>query len=224
MMDVKVNPPDINRSDIGFTINDDELLYGLLRVKYVGDVAAREIMKHRPYESIDHFKESVEKKKCNKQAFDNLMWAGAFDSLGARSDLTDEEKREQEETALDVALTGTGGSAKYAELIESRINTEEEFEGAEEGSGIVIGGEITAVRHHTIKSGKNKGKKMGFVEVSYQDNSWNVTIFKDKYDKYQKLLSNGNVIMAKGRKGEQGEVLLHSMIPVQELAEALKNG
>jgi DNA polymerase-3 subunit alpha len=220
---ITVSCPDINNSEAEFTILEDLLLYGLESVKQVGPVTMQEILEKRPFDSYDDFCDKVEKKKVDSQAKQNLLWAGAFDSFGMRDDLTVQEKRQQELAALTVALTGAGESLQYEKIIDERINTEDEIENALEGSGIVIGGELISIQRHTIKSGRNKGKEMAYASLAYKDNNYECTIFNKYWEKYSDLVVDGAVIMAHGRKGERGEILIDQMTTVEKLAKALEN-
>lgn len=220
---VKILPPDINRSGPEFTITDEGLRYGLLSVKFLGKNAEEEILQKRPFNSIDDFKERIEKKKCNKRVFDSLLWAGAFDSLGGREVIPVDQKRQMEIKSMGVALSAKELSREYISVLEKRINTEDQVAGMTEGSKAVVGGELTTVKRHKIKRGRNQGEIMGFVTISFQGNSYDCTIFKEKFDKYQSIIKEGNVILLKGRKGENEEILADSMIEIDKLIEAINN-
>lgn len=220
---VKILHPDINKSEPEFTVTDEGLRYGLLSVKYFGKNSEQEIISKRPFTSIEDFKDRVEKRSCNKRVYEYLVWAGAFDSLGARDELPVEEKRKLEITSMGVALSEQEFSSKYKSLLKERINTEEEVGLMDEGAKAIIGGELTAVKRHRIKTGKNQGKHMGFVTISFNGDSWDCTLFKEKYEKYEALLKEGNVILLKGRKGENGEILTDSLIEIEKLIEAIEN-
>ena len=78
---ITVNTPDVNKSQPEFTTAGDELQYGLLSVKYVGDKAANEILKRRPFKSVDDFRERCQARACGKRVVENLLSAGAFDNI-----------------------------------------------------------------------------------------------------------------------------------------------
>ena len=221
-MDIRVNPPDINWSDKEFRLVDKELLYGLLRVKFVGDVTVKEILDKRPFTSLEDFRR-VERRKCNSQAYEFLHMGGAFDAIGGRLDWSVDKKREGEIEALGVALTGTGESEKYSGIIDERITSEIEFENLKEGSGITVGGEIVSIKEHIIKTGKNKGQPMAFVDIAFRDNDWDCVLFSHEYDKYRPILSSGNLIMARGRKSDRGSLIVQQMTTLEELKEVLES-
>lgn len=83
-MGIKVLPPDINKSDIWFSISEnDEIVFGLQAIKDVGK-CCEELVAERnangPFTDIIDFR-----KRCqfvNKSALKSLIRVGAFDSLG----------------------------------------------------------------------------------------------------------------------------------------------
>ena len=78
-----VAPPDINEARYTFSpdIEHNTIRYGLSGITRLGDDVVREIMRNRPYVSIDDF---LGKVKVNKLQMVNLIKSGAFDSFGDR--------------------------------------------------------------------------------------------------------------------------------------------
>jgi DNA polymerase-3 subunit alpha len=91
---IRILPPDVNRSESGFTIEDTDsglaIRFGLASVKNVGYgpveavVAARE---SSAFASIEDFCRRVGARALNKKALESLVRVGAFDCLGSRSGL-----------------------------------------------------------------------------------------------------------------------------------------
>lgn len=85
-MGIKVLPPDINESDLTFTVVKGSIRFGLAAIKNVGEQAVRSILKAR--QKIGRFKspfdvvENVNPKAVNRKVLESLIKAGAFDSLG----------------------------------------------------------------------------------------------------------------------------------------------
>ena len=78
-MGIKVLPPDINRSEEGFSIVDDNILYGLWAIKGVKENASV-VLKTR--DSIyRNFKDFLLRCPANKASIRNLIKAGAFTYL-----------------------------------------------------------------------------------------------------------------------------------------------
>ena len=220
---ISVLPPDINSSEHEFKIVGDKILYGLKSVKYVGDRAVSAIVENRPYDSVEDFRNRVPAKHVNSRAVDYLIKSGAFDCVGERENLSKDEKRELEKESIGVELTGAEDSVKYSHILDSRIVTEEAVEDAPEDKGMTVGGEVVSVKEIKIKNGKFKGKPMAFLDLEYKMNSYSCTVFTDKFYKYQDLLSEGNIVIVRGRKSDRGGIILDTMAKLEDLAQALEN-
>lgn len=86
-MGVKVLGPDINESDVKFSVNKQgEIRFTLSALKGLGGSAAQAIIEEReangPFESITDFVKRVNLRAVNKRSMETLAMAGAFDSLG----------------------------------------------------------------------------------------------------------------------------------------------
>ena len=104
-----------------------------------------------------------------------------------------------EEELLGISLTCN----KVDEYDTSRSNCscKEFIDGFNSQKGIVLAVKIDSVREWTIKKGKAKGMKMGFVTVSDTSCSLdNVTAFSDEWEKYKKILHEGNTVLIRGMK------------------------
>lgn len=82
-MNIRVLPPDINRSGVTFEAKGNEILFGLADVKNVGDNAADHIVKVREskgkaYDNMYTFVQDMDISKVNKSVLENLIRAGAF--------------------------------------------------------------------------------------------------------------------------------------------------
>lgn len=85
-MNIRVLPPDINESEGAFSVADGAIRYGLNAVKSVGRNVVDAIVAERRqcgrYESLEDFIERMSGKDNNKRTVENLIKAGAFDSMG----------------------------------------------------------------------------------------------------------------------------------------------
>ena len=84
--EINVLPPDINESDIVFTVSGDKIRFGLVAVKNVGEAAIESIIEARQAEHFDSlydFCQRVDMGKVNKGVLISLIKCGAFDSTGA---------------------------------------------------------------------------------------------------------------------------------------------
>jgi len=92
-MGLTVLNPDVNQSYLEFGVVPaaKQIRFGMAAVKGVGTAAVEEIIRAReidgPFKSIEDFAKRVSTQKVNKKAYESLIKAGAFDSLGSRSDL-----------------------------------------------------------------------------------------------------------------------------------------
>ncbi|MBW1739504.1 MAG: DNA polymerase III subunit alpha [Deltaproteobacteria bacterium] len=85
---IEILPPDINQSDMNFTVIDGKIRFGLAAVKNVGHGAIESILEVReqggPFKSLFDFCERIDHRKVNRRVIESLIKAGAFDSTGAR--------------------------------------------------------------------------------------------------------------------------------------------
>ncbi len=81
---IELLPPDINRSDRDFTVEDGKVRFGLAGVKNVGVGAILDILEARKPGPITGFWDLLERislTRVNKKVLEALIQAGAFDSL-----------------------------------------------------------------------------------------------------------------------------------------------
>ncbi|MBO4594597.1 MAG: DNA polymerase III subunit alpha [Clostridia bacterium] len=84
---IEVLPPDINESDVYFTVKNGKIRYGLAAIKNIGAGIIGEIIKEREkngrFYSFEDFINRCATFGFNKRMIENLISAGAFDGLGA---------------------------------------------------------------------------------------------------------------------------------------------
>ena len=84
-VEIKLLPPDVNSSRREFTADGNDIRFGLVAVKSVGDAAINSIVETREesgsFTSLQDFCERVDTKLVNKRAVESLIMSGAFDSL-----------------------------------------------------------------------------------------------------------------------------------------------
>ena len=83
---IKLLPPDVNESGANFTVSGENLRYGLVAIKGIGWGAINALVAERErgglFESFEDFCRRMSGKELNRRAVENLIKAGAFDSLG----------------------------------------------------------------------------------------------------------------------------------------------
>ncbi len=91
-VEINVLPPDVNSSNKDFAVEGNDICFGLVAVKGVGDNAIDAIVEAREvdgsFTSLPDFCERVDTKVVNKRAVEGLILSGAFDSFeGHRAQL-----------------------------------------------------------------------------------------------------------------------------------------
>lgn len=84
-MGIEVLPPDINKSEVDFAVENGKIRYSLAALKNVGTQAVDSIVEARKkvgkFKDIAHFGENLNTRHVNKRAIENMIKTGAFDAL-----------------------------------------------------------------------------------------------------------------------------------------------
>lgn len=108
-MGIEVVNPDVNTSDVDFTVNDAKIYFGLSAIKGCGGPTAEAIASARKeggkFKDLFDFCERVDPSACNRGAIETLIKAGAMDSFG--------EKRSQWLASIERAIQS--GAAALAD-------------------------------------------------------------------------------------------------------------
>ncbi len=84
---VTVLPPDVNASDLAFTVTPEGVRFGLAAVKNVGESAVQAILDLRRRDggirSLYRLCEELDSRYVNRRVIESLVKAGALDSMGA---------------------------------------------------------------------------------------------------------------------------------------------
>jgi DNA polymerase-3 subunit alpha len=102
-MGIRVLPPDVNESNMFFTVVGQDIRFGLGAVKGVGESAIESILDARRrvgrFTSLLQFCEEADLRACNKKVLEALIKSGSFDFLG----LTRKALNDQLESTADSA-------------------------------------------------------------------------------------------------------------------------
>ena len=115
-------PPDVNSSQVEFTIEERKIRFGLSAIKNVGTAAIESILTSRnidgPFPSLSEFIHRVDTSKVNKKTLESLMKAGACDPFGRRSsqlaalpDILEEAHKQKKSVASGQASLFDGDQA-----------------------------------------------------------------------------------------------------------------
>lgn len=136
---IPLMPPDINASNVAFCVEGNGIRYALAAIKGVGEAGMHIILKdrqeHGPYKNLNDFAHRIgisgAHGALNKRQLENLVAAGAFDSLNTNrkqshasiegilkyAALASEEKHSQQHSLL-----GFGASESQVNLTLSKVN------------------------------------------------------------------------------------------------------
>ena len=85
-MRILVKVPDINRSDMDFSVSGSTVLFGLSGIKNVGESAVKSVLEERnangSFKDFYGFLLRIDGSRVNKRVIEGLVNAGAFDSFG----------------------------------------------------------------------------------------------------------------------------------------------
>lgn len=84
-MGIELMPPDINKSGVMFRVEEGKIRYALAALKGVGHGAMEKVIQEREtggsFKTLADFINRLDAKVMNKKSFEQLICAGAFDSL-----------------------------------------------------------------------------------------------------------------------------------------------
>jgi DNA polymerase III subunit alpha len=153
---VRVLGPDINASQLTFTVEGDAIRVGLAAVKGVGEGASQAIVEARAreggFKSVSHLLRTVGERTINRKVVDCLVRAGAFDSvhgdrgalLAGLDRLVDQASRQRQ--ALEVGqgflfdLDGDDGEGDAQPANPGGVSSEELLRGERETLGFYLSG------------------------------------------------------------------------------------
>lgn len=82
---ISLLPPDINKSEVNFSVEDGCVRYALSAIKNVGEAAMKVIVTEReqngPFRSMEDFLKRVDVSALNKRYLENMVRSGTFDCL-----------------------------------------------------------------------------------------------------------------------------------------------
>jgi DNA polymerase-3 subunit alpha len=87
---IPVLPPDINMSQVNFTIDNGSIRFGLSAIKNVGEAAINailEVRKVNKFTDFSDFLSRVDSRKVNKKVLESLIKVGALSEFGNRASL-----------------------------------------------------------------------------------------------------------------------------------------
>jgi DNA polymerase-3 subunit alpha len=115
-MGIRVEPPDVNVSQVTFSVSGQAIRFGLAAIKNVGEAAMETILATREtdgrFQGLEDFCARVDLRLVNRRVVESLIKAGAFDSLGL--------SRAQLMTTVEAALEA--GQRRQREKVEGQAS------------------------------------------------------------------------------------------------------
>ncbi len=183
-MGVDLLSPDVNKSQVKFSVERDNggsaIRYALAAIKNVGEGAMASLVEARkeggPFKDVADFAHRLDPKVINKRQMENLIRAGALDSLnpnrrqlftGLERILKEAVSAHQDRTSDQMGLFGGGGGSDAPEVPEIRLDNiadwtpmdrlKEEFD--------AVGFYLSSHPLATYESMLEKHKVMSYVEI-----------------------------------------------------------
>ena len=134
---IRVLPPDINYSEIGFSIVEDKksldgkaIRFGLSAIKHVGNAAIEAILDARKsgkFKSFTDFIARADSRKVNKKVLESLIKVGALSSFGKRAALLSSMDDIRTKVAHSATNTNQQGLFSDSELKNSATKSSSEL-------------------------------------------------------------------------------------------------
>lgn len=190
---IEILPPDVNHSNLGFSVEGDHIRFGLEAIKGFGAVAINNVLDARPFHDLEDLMVKIPKKGLNKAAIKSLSLSGALDTMapdhynryevlqqayllrGYDEDLTSEidhfnnkVKLETEKQYLGVYLSGHPLDG---------IGVPVDWDNVPDSEKIISSGIVADIREITTK----KGDPMAFIRVDFLEGQKDMVCFPMTY-------------------------------------------
>ncbi len=236
---IPVLQPDINSSEINFTVEDKSIRYGLSAIKSLGKKAASECADNKPYKSFNDF---ITRVKISHKACESLIRVGTFDQFDSRRKkllrqldekdssqlgLFEGKKLNPEEDEVGAAellsweresfgfYFSSHPLERYRDEIRAFSNSSiEEIDGKSVREEVVIGGIVVRQKHLPDKN-------ITFLKVEDLSGSVDVVIFSDAATPPKIELEEG--ILVKGKISRRNEEKSIRALKITQLSGVRKH-
>jgi DNA polymerase-3 subunit alpha len=207
---ISLSVPDINSSDISWSVDSDKnaLRVGLLSIKGIGEVTAQWMIEEREtsglFASVEDFESRLTERmgrKISSKIIESLTESGAFDSFGARSNMTDGEIAKLEKERIGMVVSAQ--TSEDIAWLEEFIWTEAAIEEAPKKERVQVGGEIGEFEEKETKA----GKPFANLTLYYGAETFSVKLWAEQLRQFRHKLVPGTIIVVDGKKDDwQGRV------------------
>lgn len=207
-MGIDLLPPDINKSEAGFTVEDGKIRFGLVSVKHVGMKAIDEILQQRPFDSLADAYEKTNNRRLHKGVYDAMIQAGMFDwhnpnrkqvlseYYRLRGESYDKSMRWNKDIRLAMEKEYLGFYVSGHPLDELSHTP---WDNLMPGEEVELGGIITKVKQITTKN----GNPMAFLSLETQTTVKDVVVFPKLWAKRKDRCEKDNIVIIRGKKDDQ---------------------
>ena len=218
---VSVLPPDINSSEATFSVDGDNIRFGLLAIKNVGKLFADAVIRERrvsPFKSFDDFVSRMIDSDINKRTLESMIKCGVFDSLGVTrsallmcyENILDSEHtktRNNISGQLDLfSFTNTKSTISYDYPKVNEFSLKELLLLEKESSGMYFSGHM--IDDYSDALSKIKSDKISDILVSFEDEGESAPKFKDG----ERVQIAGIINSVKKRAVKSGDTMAHLIL------------
>jgi DNA polymerase-3 subunit alpha len=120
-------------------------------------------------------------------------------------DFGDDEVVYQIEEELVGTYVTVDPMARYIKALDAvAIRHPEEMNNYGVGDVFVVGGQVTKIKEHTIAKGRTKGSTMAFLEVTWNEENFEVVAFPESWKQVTALIKPGSPVACRVIRTERG--------------------
>lgn len=211
---IDVLQPDVNKSELDYSIEGSAIRIGLSCIKHIGS-KANAIIARRPF--ADEF-DFITRVKLSKAQTESLIYAGALDCFDTRKNLVGRFCKEELRTEVTLGDIANGEKESlgfyfkfdplggFEHLLSNCVTLS-----SKQPQIASVGGLITKIRMHDAKTGT-----MCFATIISMDGEIDIVSWPSDYKIDSQKLIVGNVIIAKGKKTDRGNYAVSSVSVLKE--------
>ena len=222
-MSIPICTPDINISGQGFVESNGSILYGLGSIKGVGESSIPAIIENRPYASIQHALDKIDKKFFNKRVGVSLIKAGAFDfenpNRHALLETFHTARKDKDELPPVEAYDREVCMEMEKEVLGTTITYVPFWDSVVPDQTVELAYDITKIQEKTDKN----GGLMAFLTGTCEGVPIRAVVFARTYCRNIGYISEGATVVLKGKKDEKGGLVVTSVKQYEAPVDRFEN-
>ena len=201
-INIKILPPDINKSLNNFIPTKEGIRYALTSVKGLGESALNYLLEIRPFNSLEDFVMRAERRHMKQNVVDNLIKCGCFDNEGKTRyeilkqyrEMTKSKKEVEEKTNANYEYEVLGVYLQEHPMDRYAFSA---FNQYPNNADVLIGGIVKKVDEKYDK----KGNLMAFILIETKYGTTNCLAFSSYWTKAEKKkFADNQLVMIHGKK------------------------